>query len=327
MSELKPMKTRVGIIGLGNIGHRFGVSPHGDPLSHSQGYAQIPNVTVTLGVDPDPDARRDFQHHFPAAQVYSSLKDVPDETRIDVVSVCSPTALHSQGVTAALAWQPSVILCEKALAQNVAEAEMILNVCVANSCILMTNYSRRWTPMLQALKNLIKPNSVGTPIGACLRYNGGLLHNGTHWIDLLVALFGPVASSYRLETPPVDEHDPAESIALFWNSGFTAYLIAVGGTGCSIGEGEIWGTDGMVRYSAGGQRVTLQAAQPSQWSGFKEFSQPEIVCEAGLRGHILGAVTEAVQLAQVGGQPTCSGADGVLALKVVEMARYKFLIK
>ena len=316
------MKRRVGIIGLGNIGHRFGVSRHGDPLSHSEGYARIPNVTIALGVDPAPDARRDFQHRFPEAQVYSKLTDVPDEVRLDVVSVCSPTALHSQGVTAALAWQPRVILCEKPLAPNVVEAKMMVTACAAQGCILMTNYSRRWTSMLQALKNLTKPDGgLRTPIGACLRYNGGLLHNGTHWIDLLLALFGPVASAYCLETPSIDEHDPAESVALFWNSGLTAYLIAVYGTGCSIGEGEIWGTEGMVRYSAGGQRVTWQTAQPSQWSGFKELGQPEIIYEAGLKGHILGAVTEAVQLAQTDGQPTCSGVDGVLALQVVEIAR------
>ncbi|PHM11047.1 Gfo/Idh/MocA family protein [Nostoc sp. 'Peltigera malacea cyanobiont' DB3992] len=323
------MKVCVGIIGLGKIGHRFGISPQGDPLSHSEGYAQIPNVTVVLGVDPDPEACRDFQQRFSQAQVYSSLKDVPDGLHLDVVSVCSPTHLHAQGVIAALAWQPGVILCEKPLAVNAAEAEMMLAACSARGCILITNYSRRWTPMMQALKHLTnQDDGLGTPIGACLRYNGGLLHNGTHWIDMLLALFGSVACAFRLEKLSVAQDDAAESIALSWNSGLTAYLIAVRGTGYSIGEGELWGTGGMLRYSAGGQQVTWQTVQPSQWSGFQELSQAKMICEAGLKGHILGAVTEAVQLAQIGGQPTCSGADGVLALQVVEMARNnKFLIK
>ncbi|MDJ0795537.1 MAG: Gfo/Idh/MocA family oxidoreductase [Calothrix sp. MO_167.B12] len=316
------MIVRVGIIGLGKIGHRFGISPQGDPLSHSEGYARIPNVKITLGVDPDPVARREFHHRFPEAQVYASLVDVPDEMKLDLVSVCSPTNLHFQGVTAALAWQPRVILCEKPLAPTVAEAEMMLQACTAAGCILMANYSRRWTPMLGALKSIISSSAgLGTPTGACLRYNGGLLHNGTHWIDLLQALFGQITSAQCLETPPIDEHDPAESIKLWWNNGFTAYLIAVRGTGCSIGEGEIWGTGGIIRYSAGGQQVIWQTAQPTQWSGFKQLTQTETICSEGVKGHIQSAVMEAVQLARTGGQTACSGTDGVLALKVVEMAR------
>ncbi|BAY26007.1 oxidoreductase domain-containing protein [Calothrix sp. NIES-2100] len=315
------MNIQVGIIGLGNIGHRFGVSPQGEPLSHSEGYAQIPNVKISLGVDPNPQACLDFQQRFPETQVYTNLADVPSDIHLDVVSICSPTAFHAQGVTAALAWKPRVILCEKPLAPNVTEAEMMINACATQGCILMTNYSRRWTPMLQALKKLTSPNgSLGNPRGACLRYNGGLLHNGTHWIDLLLALFGPVTSAYCLETLP-DTHDPPESIALCWNSGFTAFLIALRDIKYSIGEGEIWGSDGMVKYLASGEQITLQKSEPSQWLGFQDLSQPDLICEDGLKGHILAAVTEAVQLAQMGGQPTCSGADGILALQVVEMAR------
>lgn len=316
------MNIQVGIIGLGNIGHRFGVSPQGEALSHSHAYAQIPGVQISLGVDPSPQAYQDFQQYFPEAQVYNNLADVPDNIHLDVVSICSPTPFHTQGVTAALTWQPRVILCEKPLASTVTEAEMMINACAAQGCILIANYSRRWTPMLQALKNLTSPNgSLRNPSGACLRYNGGLLHNGTHWIDLLIALFGTASSAYCLEKP-LDANDPAESIALYWNSGFTAYLLSVRETKYSIGEGEIWGNEGIVRYSAGGKQVTWQPSQPSQWSGFQQLSQPEIICEDGLKGHILGAVTEAVQLAKMGGEPTCSGADGILALQVVEMARY-----
>lgn len=321
---MNEMNVRIGIIGLGKIGHQFGISSAGDPLSHSEAYHRISNVTISLGVDPNPDARQAFQNRFPDARVFASLADVPDRTQLDVVSVCSPTPLHQEGVTAALSWRARVILCEKPLAPTVAEASTMVSECALHNCTLMTNYSRRWTPMLRTLQHLTQADSIlGTLQGACLRYNGGLQHNGTHWIDLLLTLLGPVDRAYPLETSAIRESDRAESIALVWKNRLTAYLISVRDTGYSIGEGEIWGTGGLVRYYASGQQVIFQKSQPSVWSGFKGLSEPETICTAGLEGHLLGAVTEAVQLAQFAGDPTCSGEDGVRALQVVEMVRGK----
>lgn len=316
------MEIRAGIIGLGRIGHRFGRSEAGDPLCHSEAYADLPGVRLVLGIDSDAEARAAFLSRFPGAEAYASLEEVPAAMRLDVVSVCSPTPAHAEGVDAALRWQAKVILCEKPLAPDTVTAERMVAACSRQDCVLVTNYSRRWTPMLRLLRELAEPGGrLGTPVGASLRYNGGLRHNGTHWIDLLQALFGPVASAQRLENVPAEDPDPAESVAFTWENGFTAHLISVRGTGCSIGEGEIWGDGGLARYHDGGNRVSFQVARPSQWPGFKEFGDPEVLTDSGLRGHLLEAVREAVELVRQLGVPSCTGADGIRALRVVEMAR------
>lgn len=316
------MEIRAGIVGLGRIGHRFGRSETGEPLCHSEAYADLPGVSLVLGIDSDADARAAFVSRFPQAEVYASLGEVPESMRLDVVSVCSPTPLHAEGVEAALRWQVKVILCEKPLAPDAATAEQIAAACARQDCVLVTNYSRRWTPMLRLLRELVGPGGrLGTPIGASLRYNGGLRHNGTHWIDLLQALFGPIATARRTESVPEDDPDPAESVSFAWDNGFTAHLISVRGTGCSIGEGEIWGDRGLARYQDGGNRVSFQVARPSQWPGFKEFGEPEVLTQAGLSGHLLEAVREAVELVRQGAAPSCTGMDGIRALRVVEKAR------
>lgn len=310
-----------GIIGLGRIGHQFGRSASGEALSHSEAYGELAEVRVALGVDPDPEARADFARRFPDAEVFASLEEVPEGRRLDVLSVCSPTHLHAAGVEAGLRMQARVILCEKPLASDVAVAERMVAACAKAGCILIPNYSRRWTPMLRQLEELVRPGGrLGTPLGASLRYNGGLMHNGTHWIDFLQALFGPVAKAWRIEGPEGEE-DPAESISLQWASGFTAQLIAVRGTQCSIGEGELWGDAGLARYQDGGNRVSFQVARPSQWPGFREFGPPELLTETGLRGHILDAVSEAVRLVRHGGRPACTAEDGIQTLRVVAMVR------
>ena len=47
----------------------------------------------------------------------------------------------------------------------------------------------------------------------------------------------------------------------------------------------------------------------------------ELLCEDGMRGHVLEAAREAVRLATEGGAPTCSAEDAVLALRLCERIR------
>jgi predicted dehydrogenase len=315
------MKLKVAILGLGDIGHRFGISAQGDPLSHSSAYFQHPDIEVIMGIDPDLGARSDFNSKFPQAIVYENIEAFPGKGNPDIVSICSPTAEHLTGVKAALNWGAKVILCEKPIAPSIAEAELLVAECARCNCILIVNYSRRWTPMLEQLHTATRDNGpLGHLRGAALRYNGGLNHNGTHWIDMLLALFGPVADAYCLDNF-FENSDSAESIAMRWDNGFKAYILSVHASGFSIGEGEFWGDRGMLRYSDGGQRVVLQQITNSVWPGYTCLGTETVLCNNGLEGHISGAIDEAARLARTGGISRSSGTSGLEAMRVVEMAR------
>jgi predicted dehydrogenase len=312
---------RAGIIGLGRIGHGFGVSAGGDPLCHSEAYARLENVEVAAGVDPDPARRAAFATRFPRAVVAATIEALPAGTRLDVVSVASPTPDHHASTLAALRLGPRVLLVEKPLAPSAAEAAALANAVGAAGCKLIVNYSRRFAPLLPALTAVAAADGpLGGATGACLRYSGGLIHNGTHWLDLLAAVFGPPVHAGRAAPPLVAGADPPESVVLGWE-GLTAHLVPATGAGWSVGEGEIWGRGGIARMSAGGRRLTLARTRPSPWAGFAELGPEETLIEDGLRGHVLEAAREAVRLATEGGVPRCSGDDGVAALRLAERVR------
>lgn len=316
------MDLRVAIIGLGNIGHRHGISAQGDPLCHSEAYARHPDVTLALGVDPDPIARQAFQHRFPTAKVAAGRDDAPCHESFDIVSICSPTAVRDDALQLALRWSPKVVWCEKPLALTVSKAERMISACAAAGSILLINYSRRWSPFYRTLWRFIREEGhLGTVYGASIRYNGGLRHNGTHWIDLLCGLLGPPEHAHRISPTLNDSDDPPESIAMTWPSGFRSTLLAVEGTNCAIGEGEIWGSNGMVRFSEFGRRLTYQAPRSSQWRGIGELGPADLLLDQGLDGYVLEAAAEAVRLARQGGTPSCSGTEGLLALQIVETIR------
>jgi UDP-N-acetyl-2-amino-2-deoxyglucuronate dehydrogenase len=313
---------RAGVIGLGRIGHAFGVSADGDPLCHSEAYARLPEVRVAAGVDPDPERRAAFAARFPQAAVAATIEALPPGTWLDVVSVASPTPVHHASVSAALRLGARVMLVEKPLAPTAVEAEALGQTVSSAGCKLVVNYSRRFAPLLPALAAAVAPDGpLGGATGVCLRYSGGLVHNGTHWLDLLCALFGPPASAARSAPPAVAGADPPESVHVRWDNGLGAHLVPATGAGWSVGEAEIWGRGGIVRMTAGGRRLTLARTRPSPWAGFSELGPEASLCEDGLRGHVLEAVREVVRLATGGGVPACGAADGVLALRLAEQVR------
>ncbi len=308
---------RAAIFGLGRIGHGFGTSAAGDPLCHSESYARLPGVAVALGVDPDPAARARFALRFPAAVVVADAATVGHELRVDVASIATPAGARSVAVEAALRLGAQVILAEKPLAPSTTEAAQIAARCQTAGAILMVNYSRRWTPMLGALRTAVGLGGrLGPPLGGTIRYTGGIVHNGTHWIDLLVAMLG----APEMVWPAAEDG----SVALRFEGAATVRLVDMGSVGWSGGEGDFWSPRGLLRFSASGQEVTFQPRCPSAWSGFAALGPERDLLPSGdgLRGHLLGAVREAVRLASTEhpGRPTCGPEEAIRALAIAEQA-------
>lgn len=304
---------RAAVFGLGRIGLGFGVAPDGDPLCHAESYARLPGVEMVLGVDPDPEARARFARRFPTAPAVTAEEARRSEVRIDVASIASSTPAHASSVEIALARGARVLLIEKPLAATSSEAAGLAARCRAAGAIVIVNYSRRWTPMLHAMREALAASGrLGSPLGGAIRYTGGLVHNGTHWIDLLLALLGPSA----------ELADARPGMLRLRFGDCLASLTAMDGVGWSGGEGELWSAAGMLRFADAGQRVTFQRRAPSAWAGFEALAaaEPLVPDGEGLRGHLFEAVKEAVTLARGEGAPSCSADDAIRVLAIAEMA-------
>jgi UDP-N-acetyl-2-amino-2-deoxyglucuronate dehydrogenase len=309
----------VGIVGLGRIGHLFGVSAAGDPLAHSEAFARVEGMTVTWGLDPDPEHRARFQARFPNAQAYATPAEVTQPTTI--VSVCSPTPLHAEGVELALRLGAEVVVCEKPIAPTVTEARALVDRCRQAGARLLVNYTRRFAPLLDELRRQTRPGGpLDGPVQGCIRYNGGLIHNGTHWIDVARALFGEVTAARALDDQS-REQDLPRPVALTFSGERRVVLVGIPPLGYSIGEGEFLGPGGAVRFSDGGAFVSLAPRIESPtWPGYFTLGPAQVLTQEGLRGHLLELARHAASLARHGGEPRCTGEDGIAALATVEMA-------
>jgi len=121
---------------------------------------------------------------------YSTLDRIADNPDVDVVYVVTPPGLHAEhSVRAARAGKH--VICEKPMANTVAECDAIIAACAEAKVHLSIGYRLHWHPMWQELKRLAREKDFG----AFTRMTGGFgfHHRGGGWrMDRKLSGGGPL---------------------------------------------------------------------------------------------------------------------------------------
>lgn len=211
------MKLAVLLVGCGNIAGRLDAGCRsGDwPRTHAGAYTQDGRFALAACVDPDASRRGEFMRAWDVGEGFGSIEDVAArESRFDVVSICSPTPCHARDLRTVLRLRPRLIFCEKPLARDATEAQALVHECAMAGVALSVNYTRRWDPSVAELKAGIHDGRWGTLRSVAGWYNKGLLNNGSHMIDLLLLLLGPLRVIHA--GPPVADFTPEDPSRPVW---------------------------------------------------------------------------------------------------------------
>jgi predicted dehydrogenase len=166
--------------------------------SHAGGYRATDDINLVAAADIDEEMLNTFGDAWdiPSEQRYVDHKVMLETEDLDVVSVCTPSYLHSQHVVDAArsAAGPSVIWCEKPIAASVSAAEEMIDVCEGN-VELVINHSFRFTEKLQRLHELVREEDLlGEVKSVNMQFRRELMRNSTHLLDMLVYLLDTRAS-------------------------------------------------------------------------------------------------------------------------------------
>jgi predicted dehydrogenase len=190
----------------------------------------------------------------------------------DVISVCSPTALHHEHLAEALALRPRVIFCEKPLTSDLASADQLVRACRARDITLVVNYSRRWDPSVAEVFRQLQSSRWGAVRSVVGHYNKGIFNNGVHMVDLLLRLVGPL-ELVATACPEFDfwETDPTVAALLTAIQGkVPVYLNPANARDYAYFELEIVCEFGVVRMESGGTDWQFRDAVPSaQFDGYR----------------------------------------------------------
>ena len=92
-------------------------------------------------------------------KIYREFDELLADRNVELVDICTPTALHPTQAVAALQAGKHV-LCEKPLAQNFTEARKILKAAAASEKFLMPAMCMRFWPGWSWLKKVVAGNNL-----------------------------------------------------------------------------------------------------------------------------------------------------------------------
>jgi len=200
MTNTQVKKIRVGVIGAG-IGR-----------VHLSGYAKAADVDIAAVCDIDEDRARRTATEFGAPASYTDYKKMLAAGDVDAVSVCTPTALHTDIAIDCLAAGKHVI-CEKPMADTLDAGQRIVSAAESAATrgqIFMMAMNNRFRAESIVLKTQIEAGELGEIYFAkCgwIRRNGipgfggwfttkamsgggPLIDIGVHVMDLAIYLMG-----------------------------------------------------------------------------------------------------------------------------------------
>lgn len=150
---------------VGMIGYAFMGAVHANAWRNAHRFFDLPltpELTVLSGRNGEAAAAAADRFGF--AEVETSWQKVIERPDVDLIDICTPGNLHAEIAVAALRAGKHV-LCEKPLANTVAEAEQMTaaaTTAAESGVLAMCGYSYRRTPALALAKQLVMDGRIGT---------------------------------------------------------------------------------------------------------------------------------------------------------------------
>jgi predicted dehydrogenase len=311
-------KLRVGIIGAGAIAHT-----HAEALRVAAG-------TQLVGVaDVDARAADAFAAQF-GVPAFDRHERLAREARLDLAILCTPPSTHLPISLDLLAARVAV-LCEKPLALDVRSAELILNAAEKHGAAFTMASKFRFVRDVERAREMIVGGELGevvllenaftSRVDMSARWNsdprvsggGVLIDNGTHSVDVIRFLLGPIAEVQAIEGKRVQPLAVEDSAVLFLRaqSGATATVDLSWSINKELEDFiAIHGSHGSVRVGWKRSRAKLGGA--ASWSDFGT-GYDKLACFV----QQLDNVTRAI----AGGEPMrVSPLDALASVHVIEAA-------
>jgi 1,5-anhydro-D-fructose reductase (1,5-anhydro-D-mannitol-forming) len=170
---------------------------------------KAPNARLVAVCDPDPSARA-AADRLPGALVWADLGQMLAQREVEAVYVAAPNHLHRPLVEAAAAAGKHV-LCEKPMANSLADAEAMAAACRAAGVRYATAFDQRFHPAHRRLRELVAEGAIGTVAAVRLVYccwvgadwsadnwrvdaarsgGGALIDLAPHGLDLIAYVLG-----------------------------------------------------------------------------------------------------------------------------------------
>lgn len=305
------MLYKVSIIGAGNIAARFDLPENEKILTHAHAVTEHSDFEISGFFDKD-NARAFEAARRWGGKVYADMETAVQDA--DIVCCCVPDRFHGSVLKEVAQFRPRLVIAEKPLTDKYEEAIEIQKL-YEGKIPLIVNYSRRFLEEFHRLKRDIK--SYGKFLKGIGYYGKGILHNGSHMIDILSFLLGKVEDIRNLGTEIYDfeSDDPSYDVVLkVQQENF--YMMAIDCRAVTIFEIELFFEKARVRILNGGEKIEIYHVEASDtYAEYKNY-QPIEIRNVNYSEAMLGLMENVSRFLKGEEALNCTLQDGMDVLKI-----------
>ncbi len=275
---------------------------------------------------------------------YASVEEAVADGRFTGAVVATPTAFHV-AQTEALMAAGCRILLEKPVALDFASARRLADAEARSGQPILLGYTWRWWTALRELRARLQAGAIGRPLRAELimashledwhpweplsdffmsnaALGGGALLDESHWLDQMLWLFGApaeiAAQVERVSALPIDSDDHVE-LQAFYEDGLRVRVHLDLYTRPTERSIVIFGDRGALRWSFESNVIGECHGAEQVWQETKY---------GGERNDMFDALAaEFLSLCLGAGQPSCTLAEGLTVMRIIDAARASHLHK
>ena len=182
-------KYRAAVIGCGQIGAGYDDGDSESVLNHARAYDSHSSMSLVAVMDKDPSRARFIAERYDS-KPYDNFEELLKEQSPDIITISVPTEFHYAYLLTALKFNPAAVIAEKPLSDSLERSEEILNLYAKKEIPLFVNFMRRYDLTMIKFRQDLLSGKFGKILNASFRYAKGILHNGSHALDLAHYLFG-----------------------------------------------------------------------------------------------------------------------------------------
>ena len=161
-----------GIIGLGNIAHRV-----------AKGIQCSEKGNLYAVASRNKENAEQFREQYRAEKSYGSYEELLADSKIDIVYICTPNALHYEQIRLCFSYGKHVV-CEKPMVANSEQVKELFAEAKRKGCFLMEAEKTMFTPLNKKLKQMIQDGVIGELRAIRAEYSYEVLEEveDSHWV-------------------------------------------------------------------------------------------------------------------------------------------------
>jgi len=265
------------IIGCGNIAGRLDSKEDEKIITHAHAFYANPKTTLNAFCDSNTEQLEAFAAlwNSESATAFSSLDAMLSGNTFDIISICTPTPSHAPIIKTLLEQcSAKVLLCEKPFVSTLNELETLRTLIGGSNTKIIINFLRRFDPSLNEAKKRLKKGKYGKILGFSGRFTKGLYHNGSHMLELIENLIGPIELFQALDYIACDD----DYTGTFYLSTPRANGTVQNSDGSTYAlfELDIVCEEGRIRITESGHDISCYELRPSErYKGYTALTPAE----------------------------------------------------